>query len=80
MSYKSGILEGTSCGYNVNHPVLVVGWGYDDYLQKDFWLVKNNWSTMWGDNGYVRLSIVDGYGTCGIQSLPHTVSIETAWL
>jgi len=54
--------------------VLLVGWGYDDYLNKDFWLVKNSWSENWGDNGYFRLGIEEGKGICGIQMQPITVS------
>jgi len=50
--------------------VLLVGWGYDDSLGKNFWLVKNSWNTTWGDNGYIRLAIVDGDGICGIQMEP----------
>ena len=69
-AYKSGILDDPSCGTTLSHAVLVVGWGYDDYLDKDFWLVKNSWAEAWGDNGYARLAIVDGLGICGIQMLP----------
>ena len=65
-TYKSGILDDASCGTYLDHAVLLVGWGYDDGLQKDFWLVKNSWNTTWGDNGYIRLAIVDGEGICGI--------------
>ena len=73
-SYASGILDSASCGTSLNHGVLLVGWGYDDYLGKDFWLVKNSWSTNWGDNGYFRLGIQEGKGICGIQMQPITVS------
>lgn len=59
-NYKSGILDDASCGTGQDHAVLLVGWGYDDGLQKDFWLVKNSWATTWGDNGYIRMAIVEG--------------------
>ena len=36
--------------------------GYDDTNQ--CWIMKNSWSTQWGDNGFVRIA----YGTCGIGS------------
>ena len=73
-SYKSGILDDASCGTTLDHAVLLVGWGYDDDLQKDFWLVKNSWASTWGDNGYIRIAIVDGEGICGIQMEPQTVT------
>ena len=54
--------------YNgVNHAVSVVGW--DDNFSKDnflitppgdgAWIIKNSWSTNWGDKGYLYVSYYD---------------------
>ncbi len=44
-----------------NHAFLACGW--DDTLSTDggtgAWIVKNSWSTAWGDNGYVYVSYND---------------------
>ena len=69
-TYKSGVLDASECGTRLNHAVLAVGFGKDAEIGLDYWLVKNSWNTTWGDNGYVKLAIVDGEGICGIQMKP----------
>ena len=75
-SYTSGVLDSTSCGTNLDHGVLLVGYGTDEASGLDYWLVKNSWNTTWGDQGYIKLAIVDGAGICGVQQQPQTVSIN----
>ena len=69
--YKSGVITGSACGTKLDHGVLVVGYGTED--GEDYWLVKNSWSTSWGDNGYVKIGksdSTDDVGVCGIASTP----------
>ena len=75
-SYRSGVLDTAACGTTMDHAVLVVGYGYDAPSGKEYWLVKNSWNTTWGDQGYIKLAIVDGAGICGVQQQPQTVSIN----
>jgi len=67
-SYRKGILNSTLCGTSPNHAVLAVGYGEQD--GQEFWLIKNSWGTGWGEDGYIRLAIVNGKGTCGVQIRP----------
>jgi C1A family cysteine protease len=65
--YKSGVFSG-SCGTQLDHGVLVVGYGTED--GSDYYLVKNSWGTTWGYNGYIKLGRGDEYnkgaGQCGM--------------
>lgn len=48
--YASGVLDDTECvTYGVDHVVLIVGYGYDNVSNKDYWIVKNSWDTDWGE-------------------------------
>jgi len=70
-TYQSGILsDGAACGTQLDHAVTVVGWGSDASAGMDYWIVKNSWSSTWGEDGYVRLAIQDGIGVCGVQQDP----------
>ena len=67
----AGILDSSKCGTELNHGVLVVGYGEEN--NQKYWLVKNSWGTSWGDNGYVKIARSDSEndeGICGIAMNP----------
>jgi len=63
--YSSGVLTGT-CGTNLDHGVLAVGYGVLNNVQ--YWKVKNSWGASWGMNGYVLIQRgkAQSGGQCGI--------------
>jgi len=64
--YNHGIYDEPECDpQNLDHGVLVVGYGSTD--EGDYWLVKNSWSTKWGDEGYIKMSR-NKDNQCGIAS------------
>jgi len=65
--YKSGVLDSFLCGKQLDHGVLVVGYGQDTGLfKKQYWKVKNSWGATWGESGYIRM--VRGKNMCGIAT------------
>jgi len=75
-SYSSGVLTSSSCGTNLDHGVLIVGYG-EESGQK-YWLVKNSWSESWGQNGYVKIArseSTNDAGICGIAMQPSFPSV-----
>jgi len=70
-SYKSGVITSESCGTNLDHGVLIVGYGEEDGIK--YWLVKNSWGASWGDDGYIKIErseSVNDAGICGIAIQP----------
>lgn len=62
MFYRGGIYSDPRCDRNrLNHAVLVVGYGKDNWSGQDYWIVKNSWNDLWGENGYCNISSVARY-------------------
>jgi len=66
--YSHGIYDDPKClggEDNLNHQVLLVGYG--TLNNKNYWLVKNSWSTYWGNDGYIL--IAEKGNVCGVTTM-----------
>ncbi len=70
MSYKGGIYDEhakVSGENDINHAINIIGW--DD--TKKAWLIKNSWSTNWGEQGYMWIEYGSnniGFGTMWVMA------------
>ncbi|XP_050552147.1 digestive cysteine proteinase 2 [Spodoptera frugiperda] len=72
--YSNGVYYEPACHNKIDeldHAVLAVGYGI--LKGQKYWLVKNSWSNMWGNDGYVLMSTKDN--NCGVQTAPTYVLI-----
>lgn len=70
-AYSGGVLDAVACYTELNHGVLIVGYGIDN--GQKYWNVKNSWSSAWGERGYIRILRSDSTndaGICGIAMQP----------
>jgi C1A family cysteine protease len=80
MSYTSGIYNDPNCSSNpmsVDHCVAVVGYGTQGSQQ--YWIVRNQWNTWWGESGYIRIARNAG-NVCGVANYATYPTIQVNYI
>jgi cathepsin L len=71
--YQSGVfyspLSAGGKATDLNHLVVLEGYGTDEETGEDYWIVRNSWGPRWGERGYIRLKRV-GESECGVDETP----------
>lgn len=77
--YTGGVFDDPDCGTQLDHGVLVVGFGTSSEDQ-DYWIMKNSWGPLWGEEGYMKMAMgIEPSGICGIakmSSYPTKTSVD----
>jgi cathepsin L len=72
--YKSGVFyepmnKDSNSSSDLNHLVVLEGYGTDDDTGDEYWIVRNSWGPQWGEHGYIRLKRI-GESECAIDKTP----------
>lgn len=65
LEYTGGVLDVPKKLKTINHIISVVGWGYDETIDKQYWIIRNSWGSYWGEMGFIRLVL--GENQLGIE-------------
>ena len=62
--FSGGVFDDILClPILLNHAVSAVGYNEEG----NYWIVRNSWSTSWGEDGYIRM--VMGKNMCGLANM-----------
>jgi C1A family cysteine protease len=79
--YYIGLYDGSGCTNQVNHAVLMVGYGDGLFINtigksSPYFIIQNSWGTAWGEDGLMYIS---QNANCGILDYGNILSLSLAF-
>jgi len=56
-AYKGGVYSEVNSFPMINHEISILGWGFDEDTNTDYWIGRNSWGTYWGEWGFFRIKM-----------------------
>ncbi len=72
--YKEGIVPPQNCNVQMNHAVVLVGYGGSGADR--FWKIRNSWGSWWGENGYYRIHRDEKVNSCFIYTYAYYATVS----
>ena len=67
--YEEGVYTNYGeCGKDLNYFLTMVGYKNEEGEDNQYFILKNMWAGDWGEEGYIRVEMGEGNGTCGIAN------------
>eukprot|EP00928_Gymnodinium_smaydae_P014783 TRINITY_DN15434_c0_g2_i1.p1 TRINITY_DN15434_c0_g2~~TRINITY_DN15434_c0_g2_i1.p1 ORF type:complete len:470 (+),score=85.50 TRINITY_DN15434_c0_g2_i1:200-1609(+) len=67
--YQSGIFDQCTNSWNVNHAVVLFGYGQEGSAK--YYRIRNSWGAQWGESGFIRVKRTDHEESeCGVDHSP----------
>lgn len=57
--YTGGIYSEKIRFPQINHEIAVVGYGYDEETDQEYWIGRNSWGTYWGERGFFQMNMYE---------------------
>uniref|UniRef100_A0A2C9KT48 Peptidase C1A papain C-terminal domain-containing protein n=1 Tax=Biomphalaria glabrata TaxID=6526 RepID=A0A2C9KT48_BIOGL len=68
VSYAGGVYQNADCSSSeLDHAMLLTGYGTDPKTKLPYWIIKNSWSEDWGVNGYAY-TLRNADNLCGVAT------------
>ncbi|TNV77282.1 hypothetical protein FGO68_gene5551 [Halteria grandinella] len=58
MFYQSGIMDLKNTYFLAYQPLLIIGYGKEGTTE--YWIAKNSFGQLWGENGFIRVKLIEG--------------------